>query len=79
MLPEPPFSWGLSAALAVLYVLCWLAVLVAPGLAHGWLGLFSTEPAGSLSGLVIGVAVSIVIGWVAGALLVSVYNVTLRR
>ena len=79
MLPDAPLSWGLSAALAVLYVLCWLAVLVAPGLAHGGLGLFSIEPAGSLSGLVIGVAVSIVIGWVAGALLVSVYNVTLRR
>lgn len=74
-----PFAWGLSAALVVLYVLCWLAVLVAPGLAHGWLGLFSTEPAGSLSGLLVGVVVSIVMGWVAGAVLVSVYNAALRR
>lgn len=74
-----PFAWGLSAALVVLYVLCWLAVLVAPNLAHGWLGLFSTEPAGSLSGLLIGVVVSIVMGWVAGAVLVGVYNAALRR
>jgi uncharacterized membrane protein (DUF485 family) len=74
-----PFAWGLSAALVVLYVLCWLAVLVAPQLAHGWLGLFSTEPAGSVSGLAIGVVVSIVMGWVASAVLVSVYNSTFRR
>lgn len=74
-----PFAWGLSAALVVLYVLCWLAVLVAPGLAHGWLGLFSTEPAGSVSGLVVGIVVSVVMGWVAAAVLVTVYNAMLRR
>jgi hypothetical protein len=74
-----PFAWGLSAGLVVLYVLCWLAVLVAPQLAHGRLGLFSTEPAGSWSGLLIGIVVSIVMGWVAGAVLVSVYNAALRR
>ena len=34
-----PFASGLSAALVVLYVLCWLAVFVAPDLAHGWLAL----------------------------------------
>ncbi len=74
-----PFAWGLSAALVVLYVLCWLAVLIAPDLAHGWLGLFSTEPAGSVSGLVIGIVVSAVMGWIAAAVLVGVYNAMLRR
>jgi hypothetical protein len=74
-----PFGWGLSAALVVLYVLCWLAVLVSPDFAHGWLGLFSTQPAGSIGGLVIGIVVSAVMGWVTAAVLVPVYNVALRR
>ncbi len=74
-----PFALGLSAALVVLYVLCWLTVLVAPGLAHGWLALFSTEAPGSVASLVIGVVVSAVMGWVAAAVLVTVYNATLRR
>jgi hypothetical protein len=74
-----PFAWGLSAALVVLYILCWIAVFVAPDLAHGWLALFSTESPGSVSGLAIGVVVSIIMGWVAAAVLVSVYNAALRR
>lgn len=74
-----PFAWGLSAALVALYVLCWLGVLVAPNLAHGWLGLFTTEPTGSVSGLLIGVIISIAMGWIAGAVLVGVYNAALRR
>jgi hypothetical protein len=74
-----PFAWGLSTALVVLYVLCWLAVFVAPGLAHGWLALFSTEPPGSVSSLVVGVVVSIVMGWIAAAVLVTVYNALIRR
>jgi hypothetical protein len=73
------FGWGLSAALVVLYVLCWLAVLVAPSLAHGWLALFSTQPAGSVTSLIIGVIVNIVMGWVAAAVLVPVYNALVRR
>ncbi len=73
------FGWGLSAALVVLYVLCWLAVLVAPGLAHGWLALFSTEPAGTAGGVVTGAVVSVAMGWVTAAVLVPVYNAVLRR
>jgi hypothetical protein len=75
----PAFGWGLSAALVVLYLLCWLAVLIAPGLAHGWLALFSTEPAGSVGSLVIGVIVNIVMGWITAAVLVPVYNAVARR
>lgn len=49
-----PFGSGLSAVLVVLYVLCWLAVLVVPDLAHDRLGLFSTQSSGSISDLVVG-------------------------
>jgi hypothetical protein len=53
---------GISSTLVVLYVLCWLAVLIAPGLAHGWLALFSTEPPGSITGLILGIVWSIIVG-----------------
>lgn len=69
-----PFSWGLSAALVTIYVLCWAAVWSFPNLAHGWLALFSTEPPGSMGGLAIGVIVSVAAGWISGTILVSVYN-----
>lgn len=78
-LKPAPFAWGLSAALVVLYVLCWLAVLVAPNLAHSWLGLFSAEPPGSVAGLATGIAVSIAMGWIAATVLATVYNALLRR
>lgn len=56
-----PLCWGLRAALVALCVLCWLAVLVAPRLAHGWRLLFSTEPAGSRNGLLPGAFASILL------------------
>src|SRR5688500_17852024 len=56
-------AWGLSAALVVLYVVCWAAVFLFPGLAHGWPALFSTSPAGSISSLVTGVIWSVVMAW----------------
>jgi hypothetical protein len=67
-------GWGLSAALVVLYVLCWLAVLVVPGLAHGWLALFSTAPIGSGTGLIAGIISSAVAGWITAVVLGFVYN-----
>ena len=73
------FGWALSAALVVLYVLCWLAVFIVPSLAHGWLALFSTEPAGSVTGLIAGIVSSIVMGWIAAAVLATVYNKLLQR
>jgi len=41
---------GLSVALVILFILCALAQLVAPGLqaAHAWVGLFTTAPVQSL-------------------------------
>jgi hypothetical protein len=70
---------GISSTLVVLYVLCWLAVLIAPGLAHGWLALFSTEPPGSVLGLVWGIVWSVIFGWVAACVLGTVYNIVLER
>jgi hypothetical protein len=67
-------GWGLSAALVVLYIVCWVAVFLFPGLAHGWLALFSTTPAGSISGLVAGVLWSVVMGWITACVLGFVYN-----
>lgn len=70
---------GLSTALVVLYVLCWLAVFIAPGLTHGWLALFSNEPPGSIVGLIAGIVWSIILGWIAAWVLGSVYNTVLAR
>jgi uncharacterized membrane protein HdeD (DUF308 family) len=70
---------GISSALVVLYVLCWLAVFIVPGLAHGWLALFSNEPPGSITSLIAGIVWSIILGWVAAWVLGSVYNTVLER
>jgi hypothetical protein len=39
-----------SAALAVLYILCWLAAVILPdaGLPHGWINLFTKAPVSSV-------------------------------
>ena len=65
---------GLSAALVVLYVLCWLAWFISPDLTHGWLALFSNRPPGSLAGLIIGTVWNIVFGWIGATVMGGVYN-----
>ncbi len=69
-------DWGLAGALVVLYVLCALVQMVVPGLplAHGWLGLFSTATAGSARSWVEGIAGSLAFGWIAAAVLGTIYN-----
>ncbi len=49
-------GWGLTATLVALFVTCALAAVLFPtlSLAHNWLGLFSTAPAGSLSNFIKG-------------------------
>ena len=47
------FGFAASAALVVLFVLCWIVAVVMPGLAgasHGWIALFTTAPVGSGQG-----------------------------
>lgn len=77
-----PNAFGLSLGLsfAILSLLCWLAVLLFPDvpLAHAWLGLFGTAPAGSLSGGVTAILLSLVIGWLTAFLMALIYNRLVR-
>lgn len=72
---------GLSVALIVLFVVCALAQLVAPGLqaAHAWVGLFTTAPVQSLQAWIEGLIFSVVFGAIAGTVFVLGYNATIRR
>jgi S1-C subfamily serine protease len=72
---------GLSVALIVLFVLCALAELVAPGLrvAHAWVGLFTTAPVQSLQAWIEGLVFSVVFGAIAGAVFALGYSATIRR
>jgi len=71
------FGFAASAALVVLFVLCWIVAAVMPGLAgasHGWVALFTTAPVGSVRALVEGVIWSIVFGWIIALVMVPIYN-----
>ena len=49
------FGFAASAALVVLFVLCWIVAAVIPSLAgasHGWIALFTTAPVSSVRALV---------------------------
>ena len=72
---------ALSTTLVVLYVGCFLSVLFLPmlPLSHQWLTLFTAAWPVSVAGLVQGIAINIVIGWVAAAAYVVTYNRVIRR
>ena len=74
-------GWALLVTLVALYVLCWVAALVAPDLplAHGWLLLFSTAAPGSGRSLLQGVVASAVFAWVSALLFGATYNLLSRR
>jgi hypothetical protein len=83
MLPVSPilslvaFGVAVSAALVVLFALCWIVAAVMPSLAgasHGWITLFTTAPVGSVRALVEGVIWSIVFGWIIALVTVPIYN-----
>ncbi len=68
---------AVSAALVVLFVLCWIVAFAAPGLvsaSHGWITLFTTAPVGSLRALIEGVIWSIVFGWIIAGVMAPIYN-----
>ena len=48
------FGLAASAALVVLFVLCWIVAAVIPslGASHGWIALFTTAPVSSVRALV---------------------------
>jgi len=71
------FGMAASAALVVLFVVCWLVAALLPGLvtaSHGWITLFTTAPVASGGALVQGVIWSIVFGWIIALVMVPVYN-----
>ena len=72
---------GLSVALIVLFVVCALAQLIAPGLqaTHAWVGLFTTAPVLSLQAWIEGIVFSVVFGAIAGTIFVLAYNAVIAR
>ncbi len=74
-------GWALTTTLVGLFVLCYVAALVAPslGLAHGWIGLFATQPNNLVRTFAEGVIGSAVAAWVATLLFVPVYNRLIRH
>jgi S1-C subfamily serine protease len=72
---------GLSVALIVLFAVCALAQLIAPGLqaTHAWVGLFTTAPVLSFQAWIEGIVFSAVFGAIAGTIFVLVYNAVIVR
>jgi hypothetical protein len=70
------FGVATSAALIVVYVLCWLVAVILPDapLSHGWINLFTTATVNSVRALIEGVIWSIVFGWVIALVQGSIYN-----
>lgn len=73
-------GWALTATLVALFVICALAAVLFPtlSLAHNWLGLFSTAPAGSLRNFIEGVIWNIVFAWFSAGVFGLVYNRLVR-
>lgn len=78
MHPLKPNAFGLSlaVALALLTVLCWLAVLLLPQvqLTHRWLGLFTEAPVATIRAGVTALVVSFAAGWLAAFVMAVTYN-----
>ena len=72
---------GLSVALIVLFAVCALAQLIAPGLqaTHAWVGLFTTAPVLSLRAWIEGLVFSVVFGAIAGSIFALAYNAVIGR
>lgn len=69
-------GWALTSALVGLFVICYLLSFVWPasGLAHGWVGLFATQPGSLVRTFMEGVVGSAVAAWIGAVLFVPVYN-----
>lgn len=74
-------GWALTVTFVALYVLCWLAALVAPNLplAHGWLLIFSIAEPGSARSLIEGIVASVVFAWASALLFGLTYNALSSR
>ena len=60
----------------ILYVLCWLAVLLGAPIvfSHAFVGLFTTLPMEPVQTLLIGGLTAFVVGGIAGAIIAHCYN-----
>lgn len=74
-------GWAMTGTLVGLFVICYLLSLVWPtsGLAHGWIGLFATQPANPVRTVVEGIVGSAAAAWIATVLFVPVYNRMIGR
>jgi hypothetical protein len=74
------FGFGLSAALAAITILCWIAVIILPTYqaTHNWLLLFSAAEVGSLRNLVEGVINAVIASWIIAAIFTVIYNRTAK-
>ena len=74
-------AMALSVALVVLFAICALVAIVAPGLQapHAWVGLFTLAPVTSPQAWVEGLFFSVAFGIVAGSIFASVHNAVAAR
>ncbi len=74
------FGFGLSAAIAVITILCWVAAIIFPTYqaTHNWLMLFSAAEAGSLRNLIEGVINAVIASWIIAVIFTVIYNRTAK-
>lgn len=72
------FGFGLSAAIAAITILCWVAVILFPRYqaTHNWLLLFSAAEVGSLRNLIEGVINAVIASWIIAVIFTLIYNRT---
>lgn len=73
-----PLATGMALAgtLAIVFVICAIVQVVAPGIqaSHMWLNLFTGAPLGSASAWIGGIVSSLVAGFISGWLFGAIYN-----
>lgn len=74
-------GWALSVALFVLFVISLILALVFPdlGASRAWVGMFTTAPLDSFRVWIDGIIFSGLFGWIAAAVLATVYNRLIAR
>jgi hypothetical protein len=72
---------ALSVALVIVFVVCAITALVAPGIqfAHAWIGLFTVAPVPSPQAWLEGLFFSLALGIVAGSIYAAVHNAVAAR
>ena len=74
-------AMALSLVLILLFVICGLVELVAPGLqvTHAWVSLFTLSPVNSAQAWLEGIFFSLAAGIIAGSIFASVHNAVAAR